>query len=119
MKGAAAALIFFAKLANIANIEEADVMSAQTKVSAAEFQNNFGRYSDAARRAPVFVTRYGRDELVVVSAEEYARLRSNYRHVITLSKAEETQATAMLQALLTAAPNPNAAALNHLMDETD
>ena len=91
-------------------------MTSQTKVSAAEFQNNFGRYSDAARRAPVFVTRYGRDELVVVSYEEYARLRSQDRSVIVLSQASEKQATVLLQALLSSGPNPKAVALNYLMD---
>jgi prevent-host-death family protein len=94
-------------------------MSNQTKVSAAEFQNNFGRYSDAARRAPVFVTRYGRDELVVVSAEEYARLRASDRSVIVLSETDEKQATQLLQALLSSGPTPQAVALDHLMDETD
>lgn len=94
-------------------------MSAQTKVSAAEFQNNFGRYSDAARRAPVFVTRYGRDELVVVSAQEYARLRACDRSVIVLSEADESQATQLLQALLSSGPTPQAVELDYLMDETD
>ena len=92
-------------------------MPSPTKVSAAEFQNNFGRYSDAARREPVFVTRYGREELVVVSVEEYARLRSQDRSVIVLSEANERQATDMLQALLLSPPNPNAQALDHLMDD--
>lgn len=41
-------------------------MSAPKTVSAAEFQNNFGRYADAAREGPVVVTRYGREELVVL-----------------------------------------------------
>ena len=69
-----------------------------TKVSAAEFQNNFGRYTDAAKQAPVVITRCGRDELVVLSGAEYARLRSSYR----LANAPRTA---------------EAVALIHLMDD--
>ena len=94
-------------------------MTIGTKVSAAEIQNHFGRYSDAAKRAPIFVTRYGRDELVVLSAEEYARLHSNERTIIVLSEASERQSTHLLQALLTSEPNPNAQALDYLMSAED
>jgi prevent-host-death family protein len=42
---------------------------AQT--SAAEFQRNFGEYQHAARREPVEITRHGRRELVLMSADHY------------------------------------------------
>ncbi len=61
-------------------------MSTRIKVSAAEFQNNFGRYADVARNTPVVVTRYGRDELVVLSTAEYARLRASYRTVLVVDE---------------------------------
>lgn len=90
-------------------------MNAQTKVSAAEFQNNFGRYADAARESPVVVTRYGRDELVVLSAAEYARLRASYRRVVILDETTPDEAAELLQALARAPATPAAQALDHLM----
>ncbi len=45
-------------------------------ITAAEFQKRFGRYREAAIRQPVAVTHHGRDSLVLLSAEEYARLKS-------------------------------------------
>lgn len=42
---------------------------AQT--SALEFQRNFGEYQYAARREPLEITRHGRRELVLMSAEHY------------------------------------------------
>jgi PHD/YefM family antitoxin component YafN of YafNO toxin-antitoxin module len=51
-------------------------------VSAVEFQRNFGRYQDEALKQPVSITRDGRDRLVVLSAEEYQRLKRRDREVI-------------------------------------
>jgi prevent-host-death family protein len=85
------------------------------KVTAAEFQNNFGHYADAARSAPVVVTRYGREELVVLSVAEYARLRASYRRVIVLDETTPDEAVELLEALANAAPNPAAQALDQLM----
>ena len=44
-------------------------------VKASEFQKRPGEYSDIARREPVTVTRHGRPSLVLLAAEDYARLR--------------------------------------------
>jgi prevent-host-death family protein len=90
-------------------------MSDNIKVSAAKFQNNVGRYADAARRKPVVVTRYGRDELVVMSAEEYARLRANDRRVIVINETSAAEAAELIQALAQAQPTPASQALDHLM----
>jgi prevent-host-death family protein len=38
------------------------------KVTSTEFQQNVGRYQDAALRAPVTITKNGRDHTVLVSA---------------------------------------------------
>jgi len=99
-------------LANLAN------MNATTKISAAEFQNNFGRYADAAKQAPVVVTRYGRDELVVLSAAEYERMRASFRRVVVLDEMTADEAAELFQALANAPASPEAQALNHLMDNT-
>jgi prevent-host-death family protein len=54
------------------------------KVSAAEFQRNIGRYQDLALRRPVAVTRNGRESTVLVSREEYERLKRRDRQVLGL-----------------------------------
>jgi PHD/YefM family antitoxin component YafN of YafNO toxin-antitoxin module len=51
-------------------------------VSAAEFQRHFGRYQDEALMHPVAITRNGRERLVVLSSEEYHRLRRRSREVL-------------------------------------
>lgn len=51
------------------------------KVTASEFQRAFGTFSDRALRNPVTITKQGRDHLVVISAEEYARLKRRDRRV--------------------------------------
>ena len=48
---------------------------ASTRVTASEFQKAYGRYASLAKREAVTITNHGRDELVVLDAEEYERLR--------------------------------------------
>ncbi len=45
-----------------------------TRVTATEFKNNIGKFSDAAMTEPVIVTSHDRDRLVLISADEYRRL---------------------------------------------
>jgi prevent-host-death family protein len=52
-----------------------------TKVSASEFQSAFGALSDKARHEPVVITKHGRDSLVVMSTEEWQRLKRRDRQV--------------------------------------
>jgi Antitoxin Phd_YefM, type II toxin-antitoxin system len=54
------------------------------KVAAAEFQRNIGRYQDMALVQPVAVTRNGRERTVMISAEEYYRLKRRDRQVLGL-----------------------------------
>lgn len=51
------------------------------RVSESEFQRAFGAVTEQALREPVTITKNGRDHVVVVSAEEYARLKRRDRHV--------------------------------------
>jgi prevent-host-death family protein len=44
--------------------------------SAAEVARNFGRYKELAQRGAIAVTSHGRESVVLVSAEDYARLRA-------------------------------------------
>ncbi|WP_102784892.1 MULTISPECIES: type II toxin-antitoxin system Phd/YefM family antitoxin [Thalassospira] len=45
-----------------------------TRVSATEFKNNIGTFSDVAMQEPVIITSHQRDRLVLISADEYRRL---------------------------------------------
>lgn len=45
-------------------------------ITAAELQNHFGRYRDMAQKEPVSVTHHGRESIVVMSADEYKRLKA-------------------------------------------
>jgi prevent-host-death family protein len=61
-----------------------------TRVTSSEFQHAFGALSDKARHGPVVITKHGRDSLVVMSAEEWERLRRRDRRVgLTTELAEE------------------------------
>jgi prevent-host-death family protein len=51
-------------------------------VTAVEFQRHFGKYQDEALTQPVAITRNGRERLVMLSADEYRRLKSRSREVI-------------------------------------
>jgi prevent-host-death family protein len=46
-----------------------------TKVTSGEFQREFGRYRALAQREEVVITNHGRDDVVLLRAEDYARLR--------------------------------------------
>jgi prevent-host-death family protein len=75
------------------------------RVSSAEFQKNVGRYSDIALTQPVTVTRNGRDRTVVISADEYHRLKRRDREVLTLDDFTEAD----LALIRAARPSPRAA----------
>jgi PHD/YefM family antitoxin component YafN of YafNO toxin-antitoxin module len=55
------------------------------KVSSAEFQRNIGRYQDMALVQPVAVTRNGRERTVMISIDEYNRLKRRDRQVLELA----------------------------------
>ena len=45
-----------------------------TRVTATEFKNNIGAFSDAAMNEPIIITSHQRDRLVLLSVDEYRRL---------------------------------------------
>lgn len=61
------------------------------KVSTAEFIKNYGALADKALSEPVTITKNGRDRLVVISAEEYSRLKRRDRRVVTLEEFTEEE----------------------------
>ena len=53
-------------------------------ITAAEFQRYFGRYQDEALTQSVVITRNGRERVVVISVDEYRRLKHRDRWVMGL-----------------------------------
>ena len=68
---------------NAAHMEK--LPNPMLKVPAGEFQRNIGRYQDLALTQPIAVTRNGRERTVLISADEYQRLKRRDRQVLTLS----------------------------------
>jgi hypothetical protein len=79
------------------------------RVSAAEFQRNIGRYQDLALSRPVAVTRNGREGTILISEEEYRRLKRRDRQVLGLEDFTKDD----LNALEKAEPPSAAAAFDH------
>lgn len=67
-------------------------------VTAADFQRNIGRYQDEALKKPVAITKNGRPRTVLISAEEYERLKRRDRRVITAGEVSERQMAALREA---------------------
>lgn len=65
------------------------------KVPAGEFQRHIGHYQDIALTQPVGVTRNGRERTVMISAEEYHRLKRRDREVLGLGDFTEADITAL------------------------
>lgn len=64
-------------------------------VSSAEFLKSYGRISDTAVREPVSITSHGRARLVLLSAEEYRRLKQNDRVALHPSQLSEEEIHAL------------------------
>jgi prevent-host-death family protein len=65
------------------------------RVSATQFQRQFGRFQDNALQEPLTITRDGRDRLVVLSAAEYQRLKRRDRQVMGLEDFTESDLDAL------------------------
>ena len=68
------------------------------KISSAEFQRNFGALSDQALKEPLTITSDGRDRLVLLSVEEYDRLKRRDRRVVRLEEFTEEEMALIAQA---------------------
>jgi prevent-host-death family protein len=69
-----------------------------SQVSSAEFQRNLGLYQDKALNEPVTITRNGRERLVLMSVEEYQRLKRRDRRVFAVEDLTAEQVTALEEA---------------------
>jgi PHD/YefM family antitoxin component YafN of YafNO toxin-antitoxin module len=67
------------------------------KVSSAEFIKNYGTLADKALQEPVTITRNGRDRLVLISSEEYERMRRRDRRVIRVEDLSDEEMEEILK----------------------
>ena len=82
------------------------------RVSSTEFQKKVGLYQDLALIEPLTVTRNGREKIVVLSAEEYHRLKRRDRKVLRV----EELSVEDLEAIANATPPAEAAEFDHEVD---
>jgi prevent-host-death family protein len=82
-----------------------------TRVPASEFQRQFGRLRGVAHREAVIVTSHGRDDVVLLSAEEYQRLRSLDRRAMHVSALTDQELAALDEVKI----SDEAARYNHEM----
>ena len=82
---------------------------AQT--SAVEFQRKFGDFQHQAQREPVEITRHGRRELVLMSAEHYDWLRAAAQR----SHRTADAGSVVIEAVERAEMDPEHAGLNELL----
>lgn len=68
------------------------------RVSSANFIKNFGTLTDKALAEPVTITRNGRDRLVVLSVEEYERLKRRDRRAYAIEEMRPEQLAALEKA---------------------
>ena len=79
--------------------------------TAMDFQRNFGEFQHQARREPVEITRHGRRELVLMSADHYDWLMAAARRSHRTSDA----ATVVVDAVRRAEMDPEHAHLDDLL----
>lgn len=68
------------------------------RVSSAEFFRSYGTLTDKALSEPVTITRNGRDRLVVLSVEEYERLRRRDRQARRIEDLSDAELEAISKA---------------------
>ena len=79
------------------------------RITTREFQRNFERFQDDALRAPLSITFNGRERLVLLSVEEYARLKRRDREALFVEELSEAE----IAAIRRAEPSPDAAQYDH------
>jgi prevent-host-death family protein len=67
-------------------------------VTSAEFKRNIGTYQDIALKRTVTITKNGREQTVLISSEEYARLKRRDRRVVAAGELTDRQIAALREA---------------------
>ena len=80
--------------------------AATSTVSSFEFQRKFGRFQHGAQREPVEITRHGRREFVLLSAEQYDWLRASAQRSHRTESAADVVAGALERAEMDAKHEP-------------
>ena len=75
------------------------------KVAAGRFQKEFGRYRTLAHREAVTVTSHGHDDVVLLSADEYQRLRNLERRTMHVSELTSVEIAALERVQIPAEAN--------------
>ena len=83
------------------------------RVSSGELQRKIGHIQDLALVEPVTITNNGRDRLVMMSVEEYHRLKRRDREVMGLEDFTEAD----IEALRRVQPSVAASAFDHEVTE--
>lgn len=79
-----------------------------SRISSTEFVRTPGLYQDQAQREPVIIVKHNREHAVIVSAEEYRRLKRRDRLVFRTGELSDAD----IAAIRAAAPAPEAAAFD-------
>jgi PHD/YefM family antitoxin component YafN of YafNO toxin-antitoxin module len=83
------------------------------RVTSTEFSKEVGRYQDSALTQPVVITRNGRDRTVMISSEEYQRLKRRDREVFATGELSET----IVEAVARTDMDPRHKHLNNLVKD--
>jgi prevent-host-death family protein len=84
-------------------------MDDMVRVTAGEFGREVGRFQDVALTQPVIITRNGRDRVVMISIDEYQRLKRRDRVVRLASELTDKE----IEAIRRSEPPASAAAFDH------
>lgn len=79
-----------------------------SRISSTEFVRTPGLYQDQAQREPVIIVKHNREHAVIVSAEEYRRLKRRDRLVFRAGELSDAD----IAAIRAARPSPEAAAFD-------
>jgi prevent-host-death family protein len=79
------------------------------RVSSGDFLKSYGRFTEAALREPVAITSHGRERLVLLSIDEYRRLKQNDRTPLYPWELGDSE----IRALETSEPPPTASQFDH------
>lgn len=85
-----------------------------TQATSLEFQRNFGAFQHQAQREPVEITRHGRREFVLMSADHYDWLVAAARRTHRTATASPVVAEAVRRAEM----DPKHAGLDDLLNQT-
>jgi prevent-host-death family protein len=69
-----------------------------SRVSSTELSNKLGQYQDEALRRPVIITKNNRERLVMLSIEEYRRLKQLDRKALFVEELSDAELEAISRA---------------------